>query len=229
MSRVDLHAMLVALVMLAAAGLAVAMKPGERLADQGERIDLERMIPTAFAGWQIDPRVVPVVPSAEVQARLDELYNQTLARTYVNARGERVMLSIAYGGDQSNDATQVHRPEFCYTAQGFKLLASAAGVISTQYGSIPARRLLAVAGLRSEPIIYWITIGDRATLPGWERKLTQLRYGLTGKVPDGMLVRVSSIGKQTDREYELQEGFVRDMLAALDDAQRVRLTGALGS
>jgi EpsI family protein len=219
----------IGLAMLAAAGLAVAMKPTERMADQGAKVDLEVMIPKEFGDWRLDPTRVPVIASPDVQANLDKLYNQILARTYLNSRGERIMLSIAYGGDQGGDATQVHRPEFCYAAQGFALLSSAAGQLTTQYGMLPVRRLRAIMGARDEPITYWVTVGDKATLPGFGRKLLQLRYGLTGRVPDGMLVRVSSIGADTERQYQLQTSFVNQLLSAVDPSDRVRLTGVFNS
>jgi EpsI family protein len=40
----------------------------------------------------------------------------------INPQGYRIMLSIAYGKNQS-DALQLHKPEICYPAQGFTLLA----------------------------------------------------------------------------------------------------------
>lgn len=220
------RAFLVGMVMSGAAGLALAMKPTQRLSERGAPVDLEAMIPKSFGGWRIDTRYAPIVLSPELKARLDDLYNQTLSRTYIDDSGASVMLSIAYGGDQSNDATQVHRPEFCYVAQGFQLIASDAAALLVAQQTIPVRRLLAVAGLRSEPITYWVTIGDKATLPGFDRKLLQLRYGLTGAVPDGMLVRVSSLGTDAPTQYALQERFIHDLLAAVEPAQRVRLIGA---
>src|SRR5512139_2987092 len=106
--------------MLMAAGLAQALKPTRQIADRLPAIDLQAQVPTAFAGWRLDPTTTPVVPDPTLQARLDSVYDQTLARSYVNAAGERVMLTIAYGRDQSSEATAVHRPEFCYGAQGFR-------------------------------------------------------------------------------------------------------------
>lgn len=229
MKLFDTRIIAIGILMLAAAGVAVAMKPTERLADKGAKVDLETMIPKQFGDWNLDPSIVPILPDPGVQAIVDKIYNQTLARTYVNGKNERVMLSIAYGGDQSGDATQVHRPEFCYSAQGFQVASSVASELLTQYGVIPVRRLFASQGQRREPITYWITVGDKATLPGLGRKLLQLRYGLTGKVPDGMLVRVSSIGARTEEQYKIQEAFVKNMLDAVKPADRVRLTGSLDS
>lgn len=227
MNAMPLRMHIAALAMLLAAGLAVVMKPTQRIADAAPRIDLESMIPARFGDWRIDPTIVPITVAPDVQAKLDKIYNQTLSRTYVNGSGQRIMLSIAYGGDQSGESTQVHRPEFCYTSQGFNVVRSAVAEMATRFGSLSVRRLVAVQGRRNEPITYWITVGDRATLPGIGRKLSQLTYGLTGKVPDGMLVRVSSIEADAGRAYALQESFVQDLLASVDPATRVRLVGVM--
>jgi EpsI family protein len=225
MKLIPMRALLVLLAMLLATGLSVAAKPRTRVADEGPKIDLEQIVPKAFGEWAVDERVVPVLPSPEQQALLSKLYNQTLARTYLNDKGERIMLSIAYGGDQS-DSMQVHRPEVCYAAQGFQILSEMRGLLQTQFGSIPVKRLVARQGGRIEPITYWVTVGDKPTYPGLRQKLVQLTYGLTGKIPDGMLIRVSSIDRRNTDAYELQVGFVRDLIASLDIDNRKRLIGA---
>jgi EpsI family protein len=222
-------AIFIGLFMVSSAVMAVVLKPDERMAENLPPLSLEEAIPEQFGDWHIDPSIVPVDPSPDVEARLDEIYSQTLSRTYANSQGQRIMLSIAYGADQSGDGNQVHRPEFCYTAQGFQLLSSEIGRLITDYGSLPVRRLLAKQGARNEPITYWITIGDKATLPGFKRKINQLAYGLSGTVPDGMLVRVSSISSNTEAAYELHAEFVRDMLASMDPQSRIRTAGRFGA
>jgi EpsI family protein len=137
------------------------------------------------------------------------------------------MLSIAYGGDQSK-ALQLHLPEVCYVAQGFQLVSDGAGSLATPYGALPVKRLVARQQQRNEPITYWITIGDKATRSGIEQKLRRLAYGLSGEIPDGMLVRVSSIGTDAAGAYALQDRFVAELLAALDARDRARLIGAQG-
>ena len=74
-------------------------------------------------------------------------------------------------------------------------------------------------------ITYWVTVGDKAVLPGLEQKMQQLKYGLTGKIPDGMLVRVSSIDQDTDNAYKVQDFFIRDLLLAVQNKDRLRLIG----
>ncbi|HEY0841836.1 exosortase-associated protein EpsI, B-type [Methylotenera sp.] len=219
----------ICLLMISAMALGFVLKPHQRMADELPPLSLTMAIPERFSGWSIDKNIVPVSQSADVQAKLDEIYSQTLARTYINTQGQRIMLSIAYGADQSGDGNQVHRPEFCYTAQGFQLLSNIIGNLKTQYGTLPVRRLLAVQGPRNEPITYWVTVGDKATLPGISRKLKQLAYGLTGTVPDGMLVRVSSIDSDSANAYKLQEKFIQDLLQAMPTQDRARVAGRFGA
>lgn len=214
--------------MLCAAAFAFAAKPRAKIADQVPLISLEELIPKRFGAWQVDEKIVPVVVDPQIQAKLNEIYNQTLARTYVDLAGQRIMLSIAYGGDQS-DAMQVHRPEVCYAAQGFQVAKEALGQLATDYGVVPVKRLVAVQGQRIEPITYWVVVGDMATSVGLQQKLQQLKYGLTGKVPDGMLVRVSSIARNDELAYGIQERFLREMLAAMPDVNRARVIGRFGA
>lgn len=217
------------LLMTSAVILSFFLKPHQRMADQLPPLKLAEAIPQRFSGWDIDKNITPVSQSADVQAKLDQLYSQTLARTYINAQGQRIMLSIAYGADQSGDGNQVHRPEFCYAAQGFHLISNIVGNLTTHYGTLPVRRLLAVQGPRNEPITYWVTVGDKATLPGINRKLNQLAYGLKGTVPDGMLVRVSSIDSNNAAAYRLHEAFIQDLLQAMSTKDRVRVAGRFGA
>lgn len=214
-------------LMIVSAALTMALTPTKKIADQQEKFDLETMIPARFGNWKIDESIIPLQVDADTQAKLDKIYNQTLSRTYVNSYGERIMLSVAYGGDQS-DNLAIHKPEVCYYAQGFEVMKIYADELLTQYGKFPIKRLMAVKGSRNEPITYWVTIGNKAVLPGIEEKLQQLRYGLTGNVPDGMLVRVSSIDTDRERAYQLQNIFIQDLLSMVADWERIRLIGSFG-
>jgi len=218
----------VGLVMLAAAGIAVAVKPSERMAESRPKIDLEVAIPKSFGDWKIDTSIVPIAPSPDVQALLDKIYSQTLSRTYIDSKGRRVMLSIAYGGDQSRE-TQVHKPEVCYPAQGFQIESIAAGVLDAAAGSIPVMRLVARKGPRVEPVTYWIAVGDTVVRGALEQNLARLKYGLTGTVPDGILVRVSTISRDTESAYLQQQTFVSDLLKSMDRTHSARLLGQLGA
>ena len=214
--------------MLIAAGLSLAMTPTKKVADLSEKFNLATMVPESFADWRIDPTVIPIEPSPDLKAVIEKLYQQTVSRTYTNSNGDRVMLSIAYGGDQSR-SMQVHKPEVCYTAQGFLIVKEAMDDMASRFGAIPVKRLVAEMGSRIEPITYWITTGDKVTRDGLAWRLTQLRYGLTGTIPDGMLVRVSTISKDDRASYAIQDKFSNDLLTTLNVKDRGRLIGNLAS
>ncbi len=206
-----LGALMLMLLALAAAHLG---RPHDRLADQHAAVDLAQMFPTAFAGWALDTAAPLQLVSADVQAGLDAVYHQTLGRIYIDRQGQRVMLSVAYGGDQS-DATRAHRPEVCYPAQGFEIVSRQDGEIALGQRRLRLRRLLTRQGGRVEPLSYWSTVGQHVALSGTEQKLAQLSYSLRGVIADGMLVRVSSIDRDAEHAYAVQAGFIAALLAAI--------------
>ncbi|WP_047534495.1 exosortase-associated protein EpsI, B-type [Methylotenera sp. N17] len=213
-----------AVLMLLAAGVAMAIHPTHRIADDGPAVILENMIPMQFGDWKDEPQQNGHIVNPQVKEKLDRIYTATLSRTYVNSTGDRIMLSIAYGADQS-DAKQLHYPEVCYPAQGFQLMSNQVGELKTDFGNIPVRRLYTVLGMRAEPLTYWTTVGNKAVLGSKQTKLEQLRYGFRGKIPDGLLFRVSSITSDADAGYAVQQAFVRALIAALPQQDRAKLAG----
>lgn len=222
--RVSLPLLLLVL-MLATAWLGHLVQPQagqQRRADDG--FVLERVIPASFGSWRLVPTADPLVANPETQAILDRLYSQVLARTYVNADGYRVMLSIAWGEDQRG-GLQPHRPEVCYPSQGFVVDTNEATRLATPFGVIDARRLTTHQGLRAEPLIYWVTVGGKPIEGAFERRIEELRLLLTGQVPDGMIFRVSSVDARSPAAFAEQERFVADLLAALPTEVRRRVSG----
>jgi EpsI family protein len=213
-------------LMLAASGLALALRPSHKIADQGPKVDLEAMIPPTFGDWREVKQSSAQIVDPQQQESINEIYSQTLSRTYINDAGYRIMLSLAYGGEQSS-SLQVHKPDVCYPAQGFTLENKETGSLAFNNGSISLTRILTSLGQRIEPVTYWTTIGDKVVQSRFNRKLIEISYGLTGKIPDGMLVRVSSIDPDSHKAYEIQDRFALQMLEALAPENRQRLTGNL--
>ena len=206
--------------------LAWAMTPRQKLADAQARIDMEATVPKQFGDWVIDASIVPVNPSPVQQATLAQIYDQTVNRTYVNRQGQRVMLSMAYGSAQTNEL-RAHRQEVCYSAQGFRISGLQRLEVGVGDQRIKATRMVATAGGRVEPVTYWFTMGDQVVLSMADRQLTQLRYALSGVIPDGYLFRVSSIGGDADAEYQRQMAFTRDLFTVLPTALKRKLVGGL--
>jgi EpsI family protein len=220
------RSVVVAVAMLAATGLAVAMKP--TIHADATRSQVDKLVPEQFGGWRLDPTVTPIAPAPDVQANLDKIYDKVVSRAYTGPRGEHVMLSIAYGGEQS-DSLKAHRQEVCYAAQGFQIQSLRNDKVNVFAHEIPVVRMVAVKGQRVEPVTYWFTMGDQVVLTRAARLITQLKHGLRGRIPDGMLVRVSNISGETDVAFAQHDKFVRDLIAALRPDQAPRLVGAAGS
>lgn len=219
------RALLMSALMCSAAAGAYALRPGKQQANGGKpTIDLDSLVPKQFGAWREEVQQVAQVVNPQTQELLDKLYNQILTRNYINATGERVMLSLAYGGDQRG-SLQAHKPEVCYPAQGFKLLQQSDATIDTQFGSIPVRRLNTSLGRRVEPLTYWFTVGESTVHSRWEKRLVEIRLTLTGQVPDGLLFRVSSIDPDPAHAWQVQGQFVNALLNAVQAKDRARLAG----
>ncbi len=220
-----LRAALVALAMVCSSAIAIAITPRHFLADQYQREKLADIVPQAFGEWSVDRSIIPIPPSPDLQASIDEAYDETLALTFRNKQGQRVMLSLAYGRNQ-HKGMNIHRPDVCYPAQGFKVVqGNSLGTIQAAGQSIAVTRLVAAAGSRNEPITYWLLVGDKITHFGYGQRAVAMRFGLQGTIPDGVLVRVSSIDQDNEAAFRLQERFIRDLLTAVNPAQRPRLLG----
>ncbi len=219
--------LLAALMCLASIG-AIFARPSVKVADHGAKISLESMIPKQFGDWLEEPQRVSQIINPQTQELLDKLYSQILTRTYVNSDGYKIMLSLAYGSDQRG-SLQAHKPEVCYPAQGFKLHRTEVLPLSTPIGTIPAQRLFTTLGQRQEPVTYWFTMGDKAVQSTFERRLVQLSYGLTGRIPDGLLFRISSIDGDQARANRYHDQFVNQLLQAIPPDDRVRLSGLGGT
>jgi len=217
--------LLICLAMLVTAALTIAITPRKLSASAHPKIAIDTLVPKYFTNWKIDERTIPLQTSPDIQQRLDRIYDQTLARTYINSAKQRVMLSIAYGSDQS-DSMQAHKPEVCYPAQGFDVVWQKRTVLNTKHGQIEAKLLLAKNTLRIEPITYWFVTGGKVGIDNIERKLAKLKIGLTGKIPDGLLFRVSSIDNDKEHAFDIQTRFINDLLDSIPDGSRDILIGS---
>ena len=225
MNKAVVSSVILGLLMAASAGTAKLIMPTHFLADSRPPIKLAVMVPTQFGAWHEETQVRANVINPSAEEALKAIYTQTLSRTYVNDAGYRVMLSIAYGANQS-DGLQLHYPEVCYPAQGFELMDKKDGVLTTPLGEIKVKRLqTSLSRERYEPVTYWSTVGDVVVRSGNEKKMAEMRYRLRGDIPDGLLFRVSSLDTDTQRSFAMQADFVNAMLKVLPDNDKRRLMG----
>lgn len=205
--------------------LAEAAKPRRRTDPSRSGVPLGSIFPAAFGDWRLDGNTPSFVAPADEQGKLYGVYDQVLERAYVGPQGERVMLAVAYGSEQS-PALQVHRPEVCYKAGGYQVRDVHRATLEVGSRRLPVTRLHASVVGRSEPVTYWTVLGDavigESSRFGWER----LRATLAGEIRDGMLVRVSSIDHDAARSYRLHQRFATDLARVVSASYTDRVFGS---
>ncbi len=221
----SINLVLACVAMLAAAGAAYAMKPRHLMARTQEAFDIDAHIPRQFGDWAPMPGWQGVVrpPPDGLEA---EIYNQEVSRAFVDKEGHVVMLLIAYGESQS-DRLQLHHPEVCYNAQGFRVSRPVTSTFAWSPSAPPIvlTRLVATREDRVEPISYWMRIGYDVTNSNLERNALKLQYGLRGWIPDGVLIRVSTVGMAPGASFKVQDKFIRDLLNDVPQVTRAFLVG----
>lgn len=195
---------------------------------------LAQSIPTQFGDWKevsfAGDQVDPGKGTAD-EPNMDRPYDDVLMRAYGNSRGDVVLLALAYGRNQRQEV-KIHRPDVCYTAQGFQLLernAIALPVKGVDGLPVTGMRMLVKAPGRVEAVSYFIRIGDVFTENAWKIRYHIFRQGMAGRAVDGVLVRASQIvqGAETGsaERFEVQEAFLSDLVQALPPPARHLLLG----
>ena len=199
-----------------------------------DRESLARSIPAQFGDWkevtfaaeQIDPG-----KGTADEPNMDRPYDDVLMRAYGNSHGEVVLLAVAYGRNQRQEV-KIHRPDVCYTAQGFQLIERSPVAMpfrGTAGTPVRGMRMLVKAPGRTEAVSYWIRIGDSFTESAWAIRYHIFKQGLAGQAVDGVLVRASRVEQGramgASARYRAQEQFLGDLVHALPPQTRRLLLG----
>jgi EpsI family protein len=218
------RAITLGVAMCATSATSFALRPGPVDRSKPPPITLKTAIPEQFGEW-VKPANQPIqVSDPATVALLEKIYGQVLTRNYVSRDGYGIMLSVAYGADQTGGLT-AHKPEVCYPAQGFKLEAMSKGPLTTPLGAVDVVRLQTSLRERYEPVTYWFTQGDQVVKDQFDRRVAQIKAYLTGQIPDGILFRVSSIDRSPQNAFARQQQFVADLVPLLKPEDLRRLTG----
>ncbi len=216
--------LLIGILAVLASAVAYSLRPSLLMADAYPRMPLALEMPTVLQRWQKVSNDIAVVDPTQ-EAVLEYLYAETFAATYRDHNNHLVMLSVAYGRDQS-DGHEVHKPDLCYPAQGFSILESTP--VNLKIGadySISAKYLKTVKGDRPEPLLYWTTVGNRTYQGKLEKKRIGFEYALKNLIPDGLVVRVSTIENDEEEAKRFMNDFVSDWYAGASEASRQRFFG----
>lgn len=195
-----------------------------------EHVDLSA-VPSRFGVWREVPS--PYVPvgvtnSPDRSEAAAATYDQVLMRTYIDDKGRKVMLALAFIAANRQEA-KIHRPELCYTAQGFsisKFTSHDFDVPLGEHKAVHGKRMEVASNGRVEAVSYWIRIGSLYSDSAVQTRLYILLSGLKRVIPDGMLVRASQVVQpgavSMEETYRVQEAFLRDLyLASPDPVKRL--------
>ena len=68
-------------------------------------------------------------------------------------------------------------------------------------------------------------MADHVVSTQWDKRMVQFRLFLTGQSPDGLLFRISSIDRDPERAFAMQQEFVAHMMALVPPEGRRKLSG----
>jgi len=219
----DRRKMLLGLLFAATAGATWARKPRERIDYLGSQ-KLEQLIRPRIGRWQFVTTSGLVVPPED--ALSDSLYSQLLTRVYSDDSTAPIMLLIAQSAGQTG-LLQVHRPEFCYPAGGYQLSPVVQRPMEQNGRSISVNQLTATLPGRTEQILYWVRVGDAMPASWAQQRLAIAADNLKGYIPDGVLVRVSTIDPDARAAFARLSEFVEQMISTMrGNGRKVLIGGA---
>lgn len=202
----------------------IKLKPQEIMAKKNLKIKLDQAFPKNFGSWKMVESGFSSIVNPQQTELIGSLYTQILGRTYKNTNDDSIMLSLAYGEEQKGEV-EIHRPEVCYVAQGFVIKRHEPSTIEVKNISISMQHFTAVNNNRIERVTYWIRIGDDIVASGLNQKLSRVRHGMRGLIPDGLLFRISSLSTDLNKAYKLQNIFISDMINHINSSTILFLAG----
>lgn len=208
--------------LLSGAGVAAfAVKPGWSGAAASPP-DLDALMPNTVGQWIAGPADAVILASPDDLG--ESSYDALAVRHYRSATSPDVTVLLAYGRAQSY-ATQLHRPEFCYPASGFRISAEGSAVLPFDDRAIPAQTLTARRGDRTDELLYWARIGGRFPQGIWGQRFAIARAAIGTEPQDGVLVRLSATNPVEGAGAKALEEFALRFVAAQDEAGKALLIG----
>jgi len=213
-----LQLLLVSIVFL---GVASFLKPHEHYAKSES--NFEKNIPRVINGWvEVQQSTPQVSVVSDEKSLINQLYDDTLMRTYADKDGNQVMVALAYAKEQRQDV-KIHQPDICYPAQGYQMqktdIVSFDQIKTT--APVIGKRQLYYGQNHFEAVSYWIRVGDRTMTSGLQMRLKIIADGLfKRRLDDGILVRVSSVlvdDSKTKEAYELHEKFLAEFSSVVEE------------
>lgn len=162
-------------------------------------------MPSVVGEWRSRASAELVLPP---QDDSNKLYENLETRIYEADGLPAMMVLAAYSSVQENDI-QVHRPEVCYPASGFPIVASHPTKLRFGERTVDAIALKADRGGVVERIIYWVRVGEDFPISWASQRLSMAKSNLKGNIPDGVLFRVSTLEGPKEDASEVLVAFTQ--------------------
>lgn len=214
--------MLIGGAMIAVAGASYARKPVAPPPLMG-KTKLDTLIPDQVGPWTYQTQSGLVLPPRDQLS--ERVYDDLVTRVYVAPDGTGVMFLAAYSGQQDG-MIQVHRPEVCYPASGYRLTETQEMPIKLDNGlQLPSRFIVAQGQSRTEQLIYWTRIGPSFPTGWLGQRGAVIEQNLKGIIPDGVLVRISTIVPDDAQAVSILRNFAKELIRAAPAKARQALIG----
>lgn len=213
--------MLIGGALACASGIAIARQPRSL----NQPVDPKRFdgwMPASFGKWSAVSNSGVLLPPPD--ALRDRLYDNLVTRVYRSPDGPFVMLLLAYNNIQDG-VLQVHRPEICYPAGGYSLSETRPVPFQAMGRTIPANIFSATGPQQTEQVAYFTRVGSSFPRSWAEQRLGVIRANLAGRIPDGMLLRVSLYDTDQHRALGTLAPFTDEFLGACPPPLRKLLIG----
>lgn len=214
--RLDRRKFLIGAAFAGSAAAAYARTP-RTIEDALGKRKLEDIIPKKIGEWEF-ATVSGLVTAPEDQLS-QLLYSQLFTRVYVAPGKPSIMMLVAQSASQTG-VLQVHRPEVCYPAGGYKLSPVVEFDLPLTRGRLRTNQLTASADGSSEHIVYWTRIGQHMPISWAEQRIAVAGDNMRGIIPDAVLARISIQQPSRDEAMTQISSFTRSMIDALSDRDR---------
>ena len=204
------------LTFAAASGVAAARQPTRHVDFLGKN-KLDQLLPEQLGNWKFVSTSGLVVPPEDQLARA--IYSQLLTRVYEHRNGTRIMLLVAQSSAQTG-ILQIHRPEFCYTAGGYRLSDTEPHVVNLPSGPLPVQSISATREAITEQLVYWTRIGAHLPKSWPQQRMAVAIDNLRGLIPDAVMVRISTLSSDKAAALATIDEFVNALMGSVAPQMR---------
>ena len=207
--------------LMACGALAIIRQPSS-IAKPIDDNKFKSILPATVGPWRSRPSVELVLPPAD--ALSEKLYENLETRIYEGKDLPQIMFVIAYSSIQS-DNVHVHRPEVCYPAAGLKIMSNEGLKLTVGNKKIAARFLAADRDGPVEYILYWVRVGKEFPAKWLDQRVEMMIANVAGHLPDGVLVRFSTISNDAAEASATLTNFATQMAGALNSQAKMIFFG----